>query len=557
MGLMKIKKSKIIASVVGLGVLSLTAFYFNGTVNFSDDLNSNINDLDRDIISSGDNDGVEGIDGSTQMMGVDTNDTIYADHSDDEAPSELPPLDLQDLRSKRTEHQDSGESINTGLNFRPSERGYSVLVNGKEMNWHLQDGQGRLLKQRIPFSNSRLQNMGNIVSSEIGRRFSGPDEYVDYPVMGKDGVETTKRMKKSELIESLTLLEKMWEKNGGDDYGTIIDRNGDPMKVFSPDVEQELDNQRRIEFGDLQPFNEEVSSFRQDIQDFFINTARAADSYAIPFTIFDRTWGNTNLFGFQGKLTGSIGLWGNAEDGGTYLLSADVDLSAYIFGNRKNFMSGFAKATTNCDIPADTSSLRAQYNIKKWGNTINSLDDTSTGRCERFGFGGSFNEPHNGFNNIDFDGFEACLNFTVFAGLRVRGCAGVRGSSEFNFTASGNGAHNRTYINTKQVLPYYGRASLALSPAGFDLAELSMNIQGKLLDMEHTFDADIQALLGVDSSAQKANLIYQQKVLGGRIYLELRWFSVLSWGYKTWRKEIKSNGWVRDVSDTTNLLQSL
>ena len=553
---MKIKKSRIIAGTIAAGLISISVFYFNGTtidggVDLGTSVGSDLNtsDISNDIDTSID----------PEIVNIENGGPEYPSEmeSDDEI-QEIPTLDLAALKEQTQEHYDPKSSIEMGLEVQPTESGYSVKIKNQVINWYLQDEDGNLLKNQIPSSATKISRMKNIVSNKIGQQFPGTEKYIDYPTIGKNGEPTTKRMRREAVIESLTLLESLWETYGGDDYGTLLDQNGDLKKVFSPDIKYENDRETQIEYGELQPYNQEVSSVRRDIQDFFINSAKAADSYSIPFTVFDRTWGNTNLFGFRGKLTGSIGLWGDAEEGGSYSISANMDLSAYILGNRKNFMSGRASTLTNCEIPSNYSSFTGAYDIKKWGTSLNSslpYNHSVIGTCGSSGLGTGGNSLQ--ANNVNFDGFDACLQWTVFAGLKVRGCAGVSGSSNFNFTALGAGGLNLALIQSRQQLPYYGSASLALSPAGFDLAELSMNVEGKLLDLEHTFDSMIFSRLGAQASQQKADLIFQQKILGGRVYLKIRWWSVIKWGYKSWIKEIKPNGWVRNESSTADLLRPL
>lgn len=550
------RKSKIIASMVVIGLVSVAAIYFNGTMINSNDTStfSQNNNLGGNLQLNS----THGIDTEIDTS-IDTVDDSYGDYGENEQ-EEIPEPDFDAMEDERITVDDLETSIDTGLEVLPTEFGYRLQAGDDAIDWYLQDTDGTPLKQAIPFDKNRLNNMGNIVADKIGRRFPGGSEYINYPAGEENGETIYKRIKREDLIESLTLLESMWEKHGGDDYGTLFDKVGEPTKIFSPDIEFERDDVNHIQYGDLQPYEEEeLSSRLERIQDFFVNAARANDSYAIPFEIFDRTWGNTNLFGLRGKIIGTIGLWGNVEDGGSYSLSTTVDLSAYIFGNRKNFMFGNGSTKTDCEIPSDYSRLTNRYNVTKWGNPIHSslpYFGSSEGTCRASGWGGTGMSVDS--FNVNFDGFDACVQYTVFAGLKVRGCAGVKGNSSFDFSATGLGAINRAYISTKQSLPYYGRASLALSPAGFDLAELSMNVSGKLLDMEHTFDSTIFSHLGADSSSQKADLIWKQYVLGGRVYLKIRWWSIIQWRYKSWTKEIKSNGWVRQEGPrTTDLLQGL
>ena len=544
-------RPKLFAVLFGILSIGGGAFYFNAT-SIRSDLKLGSGRLSLGSGGSGseigggnteiDTDAVPGIDGDT---------SAYEDEP-------MPTHDFEKLEEERMIHTDPITSIDTGLEAQSTPYGYSLDINKETIKWYLQDEDGTLIKKDIPFSKFKVANMENIVTNQISKRFPRAGTYISYPTVGAKGENAQKRIRKKDLIASLTLLESMWEKHGGDNYGTLLDENGDPMKVFSPDITMEIDEKVKIKYGELEPYNEELSSNYNKIQDFFINSARASEGYSIPFEIFDRTWGNTNLFGFRGKLTGSIGLWGNAEEGGSFTLSTDMDLSAYIFGNRKNFMHGKASTRSECDLRREHSSFYSHYDLKKWGSSIHSslpYTYSNNGVCRGQGRG-TISDSYKA-NSVRFDGFDACLQWRVFAGLKVRGCAGVKGNTDFDYSALGMGATNIAYIKATQSMPYYGSASLALSPAGFDLAELSMNVEGKILDMEHTFDSSIKSSLDATHRDQKVDLIYQQKILGGRVFLKIRWWSVVKWGYKSWVKEIKPNGWSRNESRTTDLLRNL
>ena len=45
-----------------------------------------------------------------------------------------------------------------------------------------------------------------------------------------------------------------------------------------------------------------------------------------------------------------------------------------------------------------------------------------------------------------------------------------------------------------------------LSPAGLDLASLSLNVEGDLIDLEHSIETQIYTFLGADPDSQKIDL---------------------------------------------------
>ena len=149
------------------------------------------------------------------------------------------------------------------------------------------------------------------------------------------------------------------------------------------------------------------------------------------------------------------------------------------------------------------------------------------------------------------------MKWRVFPGLKVKGCTGVKGSSGLNSYFKGGGSHSQGYIGSQQVLPYYGKAELALSPLGFDLASLSLNAQGKLIDLDNRLNVDLILQAGVSQDAQSAKLKVFRDILSGRIYLRLRWWSILEWDYKTWTKEIKPDGSLEKYSKTVDLLENI
>ncbi|MBT6325426.1 MAG: hypothetical protein HOJ35_05615 [Bdellovibrionales bacterium] len=542
------KRSSIIALTVCLVIVGVSMLYFNA----------------GGLDSSGPKSGYIGNIGS----GLATNGTTIEEIPDnldgnkDEDNSYREPLDVDELYrvydDQIIEVIEPLTSVDTGLEVKIEDYGYSLDTGKDKIKWYLKSSNGKLLKNKIPVKTLKVKQMFDTVSRNIKKRFPGEGSYIDYPIEENEDGQITKRIRKKSLIKTLTLLERMWESHGGDGYGINYDTNGDPVKIFTPDFSFEQDQETGIEIREINDDDDDdkdISKFNY-IQDLFIDTAHADihDDYEIPFEIFDKTWGNTNLFGFRGQMDGMISLWGNA--GAMSIKSKNLlnlDLSIYIFGIRKKFMAGNINLFGSC-VLGYGSNFDREIDVSKWGANIYSNFNKTKGVCREDGTGTGVNLDVRG-RKISFEGFDACMRWSVFPGLKVRGCAGVKGSSDIVYLFQGKGALNQASISSKQRMPYYGRAELAVSPLGFDLASLSFNVSGEILDLSHQLDIDIFTYLGVQDDSQKADLKITQKILGGRVYLKIKWWSVTKWGYKTWIKEIKPNGYVRNQHFTEDLLR--
>ena len=549
------KKSHLMGFITSLIIFISAGIYFNGTwnrVNLDSQTNQNNNNVTFPNIA--DNHSAEGdntIDVDLHGNGYQNNLHGNCEQIDDEN-HEHDETSSVPLESEET------EQVVLGTRF-----GYQLRGEDKSViNWYLKTNKGRLLKRKIPVNRKKLKQMRRIITNAVDKRFGKKDMYIDYPTVDEMGNKSSVRLKREDLITSLTLLEKMWESHGGDKYGTFKDKNGRKEKVFSPNFKKQKFRDKSVQFDSQESYNETIDSvpgdngftFLNRIDDFFIKKANASDSFGIPFTIFDHTWGNKSLIGFNGSLRGTFGAWGNVDDGGTMVNGLSLNFSAYIFGKRKNFMSGSGHFQWDCPVEGSTSFARRML-IRKFNDKIYEKGGTEwLGRCEIIYDGSGNNFAESNGKKVEFDGLDACMKWKVFPGLKVRGCTGVKGSSGLNSFFKGGGSHSQGYIGSQQSLPYYGKAELSLSPLGFDLASLSLNAKGKLINLDNRLNVDLILQAGVSADAQRAKLMVFREILSGRIYLRLRWWSILDWDYKTWTKEIKPDGSLENYSKTLNLI---
>ena len=142
------------------------------------------------------------------------------------------------------------------------------------------------------------------------------------------------------------------------------------------------------------------------------------------------------------------------------------------------------------------------------------------------------------------------MKWRVFPGLKV-----VKGTLWFKFLFQGWGSHSQGYIALNKFFHTMVMSWRFL--LGFDLASLSLNAQGKLIDLDNRLNVDLILQAGVSQDAQSAKLKVYRDILSGRIYLRLRWWSILDWDYKTWTKEIKPDGSLEKYSKTVDLLENI
>ncbi len=448
------------------------------------------------------------------------------------------------------------ESTDSPFEVVPADHGYTMNANGETINWYLKDSSGSLLKTKIPSDKTKILNLKQRVTTIIDRKYPLAT-FINFPTMDNKGATSTVRISKQKLIDTLTLLEQMWETHGGNSYGVTRDKFGKLSKWFVPDVEFASSEELSLEWSGPYPY-EQYSRSNNKLLNLFISNSYASEDFSSVFTIFDRTWGNKNLIGFEGKSFGRIGVWGNAEDGGHSLVLNDSELNGWFFGVKKSFINFKANSFSDCNPELNTSEMSNTFDLEKFDSSV--FNDTSSGNGACNPVDRDPPSPdifdQNG-RRVKFDGFDACLKFTVFPGLKVKGCAGAKGDTAFNSTFAGASAHTVTRIYSVLNLPYYGKASLDVAPLGIELASLSLNLVGNLIEFDQLFASDLVAYQNATHADQVADLNINLVILSGRVYLELRWFSVIDWDYKSWIKELKPNGSMADHSISEDMLAPL